>query len=85
MKVGGRIEKPKEDRDSLARPTVLTNLDPWGLPETEPPTKEHAQAGPCHSTPTYVTDVQLGLHADPPTTGVRAVPDSVICLWILFP
>jgi hypothetical protein len=30
-------------------------------------------------------DVQLGLLASPPTTGVRAIPDSVACLWILFP
>jgi hypothetical protein len=27
------IEIPQEDQQS-------TNLDPWGLPETEPPTKE---------------------------------------------
>jgi hypothetical protein len=32
-KVVGRIEGPKEDRDSTARPTESTNLDSWGLPE----------------------------------------------------
>ena len=34
---------------------------------------------------TYAADIQLGLHAGPPTTGAGAVPDSVACLWILFP
>jgi hypothetical protein len=36
-RVGGRIERTKEDRDFIARPTNSTNLDPWLLPETEPP------------------------------------------------
>ena len=40
-----------------------TNLGPWGLTETEPPTKEHAGAKP--RLPTFVTDVQLGLHMSP--------------------
>lgn len=34
---------------------------------------------------TYVADVQLGLHSGPPTTGAGAGPDSVACLWNLFP
>ena len=42
----GRTEEPEEDMDSTRRPTELTNLNPWGLPETEPPTKEHTWAGP---------------------------------------
>jgi hypothetical protein len=45
-RVGGRIKKSKEDRASLGRRTESTNLNPWGLSETEPPTKEQAQAGP---------------------------------------
>ena len=45
-RVGGRIEEPEEDRDSTGRPTESTNLDLWGLPETEPLTKEQAWAGP---------------------------------------
>ena len=44
-RVKRRIEGPKEYRDSTGRPTESTNLDPWGLLETEPPTKEHTQAG----------------------------------------
>jgi hypothetical protein len=28
----------------------------------------------------YVTDTQLGLHVDPPTTEAGAVPESVACL-----
>ena len=34
-RVGRRTEGPKGDRDSTGRPTVSTNLDPWGLPDTE--------------------------------------------------
>ena len=36
----GRIEGPEENKDSTGKPTESTNLDPWGLPETESPTKE---------------------------------------------
>jgi hypothetical protein len=48
---GGRIEGLKKDRHSTGRPTESTNLDPWRLPETEPPTKECTQDGlrtPAH-------------------------------------
>jgi len=41
-----RIEEPEEDRDSTGRPTESTNLDPWGLPETQSPIKDRAWAGP---------------------------------------
>ena len=37
-----RIEGLLGDGNPIGRPTVSTNLDPWELPETEPPTKEHA-------------------------------------------
>ena len=30
----------------------------------------------------YVVDVHLGLHVGPPTTGVKAVPESVACLLV---
>jgi len=38
--VGRRIEGPAEERDFTRRPTESTNLDPWGLPETESPIEE---------------------------------------------
>jgi len=38
-RVGGRIEELRGDRDSTRRPTEPINLNPWGLPETEPTTK----------------------------------------------
>ena len=38
--VWGRIEAHEQDRDYIQNPTESTNLDPWGLPEIEPPTKE---------------------------------------------
>jgi hypothetical protein len=40
--VGGRIERPEQDRDSTGRSKESANLDPLRLPETEPPTKEQA-------------------------------------------
>lgn len=60
-RVRGRIEGAEGDGNPIGRPTVSTNLDPWELPETEPPTKEHTWAGPRLPC-TYVADVQLGLH-----------------------
>jgi hypothetical protein len=38
-KLGERLRDPKR-RDSTGSPTELTNLDPWGLPETKSPTQE---------------------------------------------
>ena len=46
-RVRGKIDGPQRDRTyPRGRPTESTNLDPWKLPETEPPTKEQIQAGP---------------------------------------
>jgi hypothetical protein len=42
-KLERRIEGLEEDRDSTGRPTVSTNLEKWGLPETESPLKKQAQ------------------------------------------
>ena len=44
--VRGKIEGAEGDGNPIGSPTVSTNLDPWELPEKEPPTKEHTQAGP---------------------------------------
>lgn len=44
-RVGGRTEVPGMHRDSIRRLTESTNLDPWGLPDTEPSTEEHTWAG----------------------------------------
>lgn len=35
----GKVKGPKGDRNSPERPTVSTNLDPWELLQTEPPSK----------------------------------------------
>ena len=48
---------PQEDQQSQLTFTL-------GISASEPPTKEHTQAGP-RSPCTYVTDVQLGLHVVP--------------------
>jgi hypothetical protein len=47
----GTIEGPEGDGNRTGRPTVSTNLDPWKLPETETPTKEHI---PVSGPGTYV-------------------------------
>jgi hypothetical protein len=39
-RVRRRVEGLKDDRDSTGRSTESINLDCWGLPETESPTKE---------------------------------------------
>ena len=45
-RVEGRSERARGVKDTIRRPTESTNLDPWGLTETKPPTKEHALNGP---------------------------------------
>jgi hypothetical protein len=45
-RVREKNDELEEDRKSTERPTESTNLDPLGLPETEPSTKEQAWAGP---------------------------------------
>ena len=42
----GRTEVPEGNRDSTGRPTESTDLDPWGFPEPELPTKEQGLTGP---------------------------------------
>ena len=79
---GARIEEPEKDRDSTARPTESTNLEPWGLSRLNNQLFKHdLNLGPY----TYVADVQLGLHEGLPTTGAGAVPESFACLWIPLP
>ena len=40
------IESAEWNGNLIGRPTLSTNPDPWELPETKPPTKEHTWAGP---------------------------------------
>jgi len=83
---GGRIEGPEGERNCIRRRTESTNLNPWEVSETEPPTKEHTWAGP-RPPPlfTFVADVQLSLHVGPQPMGAVAVPKAVACLWNPFP
>ena len=73
-----RIEGSKEYRDSTGRPTESTNLYLQGLPETEPPTKEQAQAGlwPLHICSRWTAWSSYRS----PKTGTKAVLESVACL-----
>ena len=45
VRVGGSIEGPEEDANPAGRPTESTNLAPWYLSESEPPTQEHTWVG----------------------------------------
>jgi hypothetical protein len=45
-RVRERLEGAKGDGNLIGRTTVSTNMDPSGLPEAKPPTKEHTWAGP---------------------------------------
>ena len=81
-RAGERTEEPEEESKSTERPTESTNPDPWGLPETQLPSKEQAW--------TYEADVneghvKPGLHVGLLTTGVWAIPKSVVGLRIPFP
>jgi hypothetical protein len=38
--IGENLEEAEEG-NPIRRPTVLTNLDPWDLSETGPPTRQH--------------------------------------------
>ena len=44
------MEEDLEVKDSTEIPSETTDLDTWGLTETEIPTKDHARAGPWTST-----------------------------------
>jgi hypothetical protein len=39
---GGRIEGARGIKDTTRKPAESTHLGPWGLTETEPPSREHA-------------------------------------------
>jgi hypothetical protein len=40
------MEEVEEQGSPIGRPVVLTNQDPWELPDSEPPTRQHTAAGP---------------------------------------
>ena len=60
-RVEGKIKGPEVDGNPTERPTESTNLDPWELSESEPPTKEHTWAE-MRPIGTHVADRKLSLH-----------------------
>jgi hypothetical protein len=54
-KVRGMIEGSQRDGNPIGRPTVSNYQEPWELPETEPPTREHTWAG-LRPMATYVAE-----------------------------
>jgi hypothetical protein len=77
---GSRVQRGWE----LNRKTEPSNLVPWGLSETEPPTKKHAGQDLAILC-TYVANVQFGLPVGPKITGAETVPKADTCLLNLFP
>jgi hypothetical protein len=77
---------PERDRNSIGRPTQSTNLDPWGLSETEPSTKKlDTQAEPRLTPCSCAADVQLGLHIMWVLNNWSgAIPKAVACLSDMF-
>ena len=71
MNIGWRLGTPVQELGEglkalkemgpTGRPTVPTNLDPWELPESDSPTKEHKQAGPRPPTQMYQRAATSGL------------------------
>ena len=57
------------DRNPTGRRTMSTNLDPWGLLETELSIEEHTQVGPSTDSTTTEADVHLSLLVCHPATG----------------
>ena len=53
--IRGRIEGAEGVDNSIGRPAVSTNPDPWELPETEPSTTGHTQAG-LEDPGTYIAE-----------------------------
>jgi hypothetical protein len=50
VELGEGLRFLEGDRDSMRRLSESTNLYPWGLPESETPTKEHIRARSGSST-----------------------------------
>ena len=44
-RVRGRIEGAEGDGNPIGRPIISTNTNPWEIPKSKLPVKEHEQAG----------------------------------------
>lgn len=71
------IKTPQEDQECQLS---LGNLE---LPDSEPSTKEHTQAGP-RPPHIYVADVQLGLYVDWKQLKQEGYLKVVTCMWDMF-
>jgi hypothetical protein len=36
-----KMEEAEKEGNSIGRPIISTNLDPWGLSDSEPPTRQN--------------------------------------------
>jgi hypothetical protein len=82
-RVGRRIEGPEGDKNSTGRRRDSTNLDPWELSETEPPTKEHTWAG--QSPQKICSRCAAQSLCGSSTAREEASPKALAWLWYLFP
>jgi hypothetical protein len=55
-RVRARTENTEGDGNPTGRPTVSTNRNLWAIPESKPPTKEHAWATSWPTCSTYVVE-----------------------------
>ena len=76
------MESHEGVRNSTGRPTELTNLNPWGLSETEQPIKDHTQTGP--RPPTHMQLMCSSVFLWAPNHWSRAIPKAVACMWNMF-
>jgi hypothetical protein len=65
------MERARGVKDTTGRPTESTNLDPWGFTDWTTNLSRSMQGFNLASPlPTFVVDVQFGLHVSLLTTGV---------------
>lgn len=84
QKSWGSIEDPECNGIATGRPRESTNLDSWGLSETESPTKEHTWGAP-RLPYTYAAHVHLGLHVGLEQLEWGLSIKAVAYLWNMFP
>ena len=49
--LGEGLKELKGSVDPIGKPAVSTNLDPWEILETEPPTRQHPWVGSSSPSP----------------------------------
>jgi hypothetical protein len=53
-----RLEEAEDEDNPIERSAVSTNLDTWGFPDTEPPTREDTGAGWSQTLKRHIWDIR---------------------------